>query len=597
MDNKAKRGLSLRYKLLFLLITLPLVSMSIYSVVAIDLFRSDKLAYVFEASASVSSSLSRQVESDIKNKLFKIELILKGYDSKNKKFSEIAQALFEDSKDILRIKVYEQYEGAWTVQAELETLDKKNTDRISIETIAHKMASSIHISTASIGKIHVFLKNGNQLLACLVDAQDLFSSFSTSGNYLNFLVGPGGNSLMGPNNIKTSFSNWDFFSKLKDLPQQTFSGTSPAGDELVIAISTTAINDIKVITLIEKEKALAAVKQLMSKSLLFFIIMIALALIVSLLASRKLTQTLQNLLFATRKIAKGDYDIQVDVKTQDEVGRLAESFNMMSGKISHLIAENMEKARMETELKTARAVQETLFPQSKAHFKNMKLSGYYESASECGGDWWHYSEVEDRVFLWIGDATGHGAPAALITAAAKTVSTISTQFADITPAQIMAMLNDAIFEACRGKMCMTFFIGAINKITGEITCCNASHEPPVIFPLKEDVKRRDLRFLNTLNNPRLGESGNIPFKEFQDKINFGERILFYTDGVNELKDSGGKLFGERRLIRNMAQSINEKKNVDDSVEFLKNDLKDFQGQAHLEDDVTFFMLDYARPES
>ncbi len=100
------------------------------------------------------------------------------------------------------------------------------------------------------------------------------------------------------------------------------------------------------------------------------------------------------------------------------------NFNIMAAEVSRLLDQTAEKARMESELQTAKTVQETLFPETRAKIGPLAIAGYYEPASECGGDWWHYCQIGNKIFLWIGDATGHGAPAALITSAAKSASTI-----------------------------------------------------------------------------------------------------------------------------------------------------------------------------
>src|SRR5205823_2940179 len=116
-----------------------------------------------------------------------------------------------------------------------------------------------------------------------------------------------------------------------------------------------------------------------------------------------------------------------------EVGGLAESFNYMAAEVSRLMSETAEKARMQSELATVKTVQETLFPASQSQFGPIRIKGHFEPASECGGDWWNYSRVEDKIFLWIGDATGHGAPAALITGAACSAAAVIEGLPDMSP--------------------------------------------------------------------------------------------------------------------------------------------------------------------
>ena len=117
-----------------------------------------------------------------------------------------------------------------------------------------------------------------------------------------------------------------------------------------------------------------------------------------------------------KKLSDGDFKSEVSINSGDELENLGASFNFMTSKIDSFMSEMVEKGRMESELATAQAVQSSLFPD--AHIKNEKteIAGHYESASECGGDWWGCKFVDDKLYFFVGDATGHGVPAALLTA-------------------------------------------------------------------------------------------------------------------------------------------------------------------------------------
>src|SRR5690606_15173135 len=106
----------------------------------------------------------------------------------------------------------------------------------------------------------------------------------------------------------------------------------------------------------------------------------------------------------------GNFDLRLASASQDEIGALSQSFNVMSEKIRGLIQESMEKVRMEGELAIASTVQQTLIPPPDFKNENLEIRSHYQSASECGGDWWGFFGVGDRVAVFIADATGHGLP-------------------------------------------------------------------------------------------------------------------------------------------------------------------------------------------
>src|SRR6185369_14647532 len=126
------------------------------------------------------------------------------------------------------------------------------------------------------------------------------------------------------------------------------------GVTYLISFATVGVGDLIVISKVDKSKALKAVEVLIAKSLLFFVCLLASTLLISVFASNQLTSTLRELFEATRKVAQGDFNIQVAVKSRDEVGGLAESFNWKAAEVSRLLKETAEKARMESELSTVR---------------------------------------------------------------------------------------------------------------------------------------------------------------------------------------------------------------------------------------------------
>ncbi|UXR63203.1 SpoIIE family protein phosphatase [Bdellovibrio bacteriovorus] len=344
------------------------------------------------------------------------------------------------------------------------------------------------------------------------------------------------------------------------------------------------------VTTVEKEKALGAVQILIRKSLIFFGLLISVTVILSLFASSGLTQALTQLFDATKKVAEGDFNIRVDVKSSDEVGSLADNFNIMAAEVSRLLDQTAEKARMESELQTAKTVQETLFPETQAKIGPLAIAGYYEPASECGGDWWHYCQIGNKIFLWIGDATGHGAPAALITSAAKSASTIIERL-NITPAKALELLNRSIYDVSKGRIMMTFFLASFDLETGELAYCNASHEAPFLMKKGEGpLKKKDLIPLNEVNNPRLGQARDSVYEQTTIQVETGDLVFFYTDGIPDIQDPAKAAWGEREFIKALIAANKDFPGVSDSVERFAQSFQAHRQGAPLIDDVTFFVV-------
>jgi sigma-B regulation protein RsbU (phosphoserine phosphatase) len=280
----------------------------------------------------------------------------------------------------------------------------------------------------------------------------------------------------------------------------------------------------------------------------------------------------------------------VSIKTSDEVGALAENFNLMAAEVSRLLQETAQKARMESELQTAKTVQETLFPETEAQIGPLSIAGFYEPASECGGDWWHYCLVGKKIFLWIGDATGHGAPAALITSAAKSASTIIERL-NITPAQALELLNRSIYDVSKGRIMMTFFLASYDPETQEMTYANASHEAPFLIKKGEGpLSKKDLVPLNEVNNPRLGQDRETKYKQTVVKLAANDMVFFYTDGIPEIQNSLKVSWGERQFIKAIVSANKDYPSAHDSVARMAQMMQDHRQGETLVDDVTFFVV-------
>ncbi len=262
---------------------------------------------------------------------------------------------------------------------------------------------------------------------------------------------------------------------------------------------------------------------------------------------------------------------------------------------NQLVSETAEKVRMEKELETAKTVQETLFPSPVFQYGPYRIAGYYEPASECGGDWWHYCQIGDKVLLWVGDATGHGAPAALITSAAKSASSIVERLALASPARIMELLNRAIFDTSKGRMQMTFFIACLDKTNGMLTYTSASHDAPYLLKDSgEPITNESFVPLIEATGSRLGQNPDSKYTEATVNLKPGDTLLFYTDGLIDLKSPDEKTWGVRNFIKCVSETIGGGKSVtpETAIAGIRDRFQRFRSGAPLEDDVTIFMCRY-----
>jgi phosphoserine phosphatase RsbU/P len=197
------------------------------------------------------------------------------------------------------------------------------------------------------------------------------------------------------------------------------------------------------------------------------------------------------------------------------------------------------------------------------------------------------------VYIWIGDATGHGAPAALITSAARSAAAVIESLPDVTPATAMTVLNRAINQTSKGQILMTFFIGAIDFEKGVFTYASASHDPPYLLKRTgEKLSRKDLKPLNDVNGPRLGEQKDFAYPETSVDFKAGDLLFFYTDGILDVQDLEGKKWGERVFLKSLVDSSNSQGEVRSKLDLIKSQIETFRSGATLIDDVTMVMCEF-----
>jgi serine phosphatase RsbU (regulator of sigma subunit)/HAMP domain-containing protein len=279
-----------------------------------------------------------------------------------------------------------------------------------------------------------------------------------------------------------------------------------------------------------------------------------------------------------------------------------------------LIEDTVEKTRMEQELQTAELVQKTLFPKNPPIVPGLELKGFIESASETGGDWYGFvHEPENsRVAIIIADVTGHGVPAALVTATtssffktleifrsyshkgAKAYSPDSampgyrTGFDPLSPDFMLRCLNEIIRSSTDGKLVMTLFASVYYYDEQRLVYANAGHNVPMIYrqsglPTKKK-KTKQLGFLIS-KGMRLGDEPDVSFKEHEFILEPGDAILWYTDGLIECENPHGEEYGESRL----KDLFGETAAADTSTIYdhiLERSYSFFGDQPH-KDDITF----------
>ena len=204
--------------------------------------------------------------------------------------------------------------------------------------------------------------------------------------------------------------------------------------------------------------------------------------------------------------------------------------------------ENLKVRNQEREFEEAREIQRGLLPKQIPQIPGREVFGSWQPASAVGGDYFDALKFTDaRVALCIGDVVGKGMPAALLMsnlqAAVKAFASES-----MPPRDLCAKVNRVICSNIAANKFITFFYCLHDAARKLLIYANAGHNAPILM-------RRDGSYL------RLHEGGVVlgvfrdwQYEQNEVKFDSGDRVVLFTDGVTEVRDSNGEEFGEKRLV-------------------------------------------------
>ncbi len=259
---------------------------------------------------------------------------------------------------------------------------------------------------------------------------------------------------------------------------------------------------------------------------------------------------------------------------------------------------SLAKVRLDSELATAKMVHHTFFPPVKITSPHLDLSSFYESSTECGGDWWMHGIVSPDVeYVLIGDAVGHGVPAALVASVAFAVNSTMKHLDRLVmpgPKEFLEVLG-AVLESMKSRNAvMTFQVARFDFVEGTMELANAGHPFPIIVPQRLDDDRlkagKKSLTVRLTGNP-LGLEIKVPLKVKKIEVRPGDRIIFYSDGI--IENRGGK--GNTPLKPTGLTSIIES-SANQDIEGMKKDiLKGYLshvGKQARDDDATLVVVAY-----
>jgi len=284
------------------------------------------------------------------------------------------------------------------------------------------------------------------------------------------------------------------------------------------------------------------------------------------------------LLYSVRRFEIARQQKNVQIK-ESQLQTKAAELKAQAAEAQALVVQ-AENDRKTKELEEARDLQLSMLPKKLPQLPNLDIAVYMQTATEVGGDYYDFHvSLDGTLTVVVGDATGHGMKAGTMVTTAKSLFNSYAPNSDIlyTFHEITRCIKQMNFDKL--SMCMT-----MAKIKGnKLQISTAGMPPSFIF-------RRDTRVVeeHVFKAMPLGTMDKFPYEIKDTTLNPGDTILLLSDGLPELVNKNGEMYGYKR-IRNGFEDVAEK-TPEDIISYLKNEGASWVDNADPDDDVTFVVI-------
>jgi sigma-B regulation protein RsbU (phosphoserine phosphatase) len=332
------------------------------------------------------------------------------------------------------------------------------------------------------------------------------------------------------------------------------------------------------------------------------------------LVSQRMTSALTDLAAGAGKIAQKDYDVRVEVTSDDEFGTLAGTFNQMAAEIRahthnleslveqrtaelqranrEILALNErlkeENLRLGAELDVARRLQLMVLPPERelAELEGLDVAGYMRPADEVGGDYYDVLRHDGGVKIGIGDVTGHGLESGVLMLMIQTAVRTLLAAEEKDPERFLNIVNKVLYQNIQrvgldrtATLALLDYSQGVLRLTGQ-------HEEVVIVRKSGAIERVDTISLGMPVGLEVDIATFIAQAEL--RLSPGDVVVLYTDGITEAEDIHGEQYGIERLCEVIHRA--HERPAAEIKQAIIDDVMRFIGAQKVFDDITTVVI-------
>jgi serine phosphatase RsbU (regulator of sigma subunit) len=324
-----------------------------------------------------------------------------------------------------------------------------------------------------------------------------------------------------------------------------------------------------------------------------FLIIQFVAIVIGFVLAKQITGAVHDLFTGTQHLRAGEFAHQIPVRARDQLGELAESFNVMTHEVTTLLGEMADKGRLEQEMFAARDIQQKLLPAGPFHFRGLTVTAFCEPAREVAGDYFDFMPITDTMIgMLIADVAGKGLAAGLYMAQLKVIVQSLARLHH-EPREFLLAVNKIVSANLDARSFITMTYGVIDIERGEMTFARAGHCPLIHVPADQPPGLRKARFLAPdglvvglqIDDGTMFES---LLQEETIKLAPGDLVVWFTDGITETMNERFECYGEPALAKIVEQYAHLP--FDQLRSYILAELRTFAGGADQHDDMTMILM-------
>ena len=359
--------------------------------------------------------------------------------------------------------------------------------------------------------------------------------------------------------------------------------------------------------------ALAPVEKQIQDALLLLAIIAGIVTIIAVAIAQLLTKPVIDLTQAVAEFTAGHLDVRVKIRSPDEIGLLARSFNSMARQLQEsfetleakvqertaelananqeIIALNeklkVDNLRLGAELNVARQIQQMILPNpEELEIDGLDIAAYMEPADEVGGDYYDVLQIDGVVTLAIGDVTGHGLESGILMLMTQTSVRTLQEIRELDPVRFLDVLNRTLYKNVQRMNSEKSLTLAILSYSEGLISISGQHEETLVVRKNGEIERIDTMDLGL---PIALDDDIARFiSHILIELEPGDGVVLYTDGIPEAYNIGKKQYGLKQLCEVIGQ--NWHKSAAEVKDAVIVDVRQHIGQQKVFDDITLLVF-------